>query len=163
MDLLDRFLGHDSWTTKELLLRSRDLTDEQLDRRFDIGHGTLRETFTHMIGNVEVWTDLMAERTVDRTELGRSIAILIERHERSYAEFSALARRLQREQRLDDSYVDTLDDPPRRKTFGGTVVHVITHNMFHRGELLHILQRLGVPDLPEGDALGWEAMTTEGT
>lgn len=164
MDLLDRLLGHDAWTTLQLLLLSRDLTDEQLDRRFNIGHGTLRETFAHMIGNVEVWTALMAERPVERTERNRAASIdsLIERHERSYAEFATLARRIRDEQRWDATYDDRLDDPPRRKTFGGTTAHLITHDMFHRGEVLHILQRLGVADLPEGDALGWEAGLSTG-
>ena len=50
MDLLDRLLGHDAWTTRELLLRCRGLGDEQLDRTFPIGHGTLRATFEHTVG-----------------------------------------------------------------------------------------------------------------
>jgi len=54
MDLLDRLLGHDAWTTRQLLLRCRDLTDEQLDREFDIGHRTVRATLEHVIRNVEV-------------------------------------------------------------------------------------------------------------
>ena len=32
MDILDRLLGHDAWTTRQLLLRCRGLTDEQLDQ-----------------------------------------------------------------------------------------------------------------------------------
>ena len=66
MDLLDRLLGHDAWTTRQLLLRCRELTDEQLDRRFDIGDRSLRETFVHIIENMEDWTDRMAMRP-DRT------------------------------------------------------------------------------------------------
>ena len=161
MDLLDRLLGHDHATTRQLLMMSQDLTDEQLDRDFDIGHRTLRATFAHMIGNVEIWTDLMAERAVDRTPKRSSVEALIERHEYSYADFASLACRVRDAQCWDDRYIDTLDDPPRRKTFGGTITHVITHNMFHRGEVLHILQRLGVPDLPEGDALTWEKLNTQ--
>ncbi len=29
--------------------------------------------------------------------------------------------------------------------------------MSHRAEVLHLMGRLGVADLPEGDALSWEA------
>ena len=29
----------------------------------------------------------------------------------------------------------------------------------HRGEVLHMLQRLGVPDLPDGDPQEWEHLT----
>ncbi len=64
MDLLDRLLDHDADPTRQLLLLSRDLTDAQLDRSFDIGHRTLRRTFVHIIHNMEVWTDLLCERTV---------------------------------------------------------------------------------------------------
>ena len=38
MDLLDRLLAHDTWTTRQLLLRCQQLTDEQLDQEFDIIH-----------------------------------------------------------------------------------------------------------------------------
>jgi len=160
MDLLDRLLGHDAGTTRQVLLLSQNLTDEQLDQPFDIGHRTLRATLDHMIGNVEVWTDLMSERPVDRTPSGVSVADFLERHARSHSEFAELARAAQSESRLDDTYMDTLDTPPTAKTFGGTIAHLITHNMLHRSEALHILQRLGVENLPEGDVLGWEAGTS---
>jgi hypothetical protein len=42
MDLLDRLLGYDAWTTQQLLVRCQDLTDEQLDREFDMGYVTKR-------------------------------------------------------------------------------------------------------------------------
>ncbi len=157
MDLLDRLLGHDRWATTCLLELSRDLTDAQLDQPFDIGHRTLRETFDHMIFNVAAWTALMAEQPVTREREGqRSIAALIERHERSYATFASFARRVHDEQRLDDTFVDHFDE---RATFGGTILHVTIHNAEHRSEALHILERLSVPNLPEVDLLLWEHMT----
>jgi uncharacterized damage-inducible protein DinB len=64
MDLLDRLLGHERWTTTQLLERCRELRAEQWTQPFDLGHQTLAATFQHMIGNVRVWTDLMAQRTV---------------------------------------------------------------------------------------------------
>ena len=54
-------------------------------------------------------------------------------------------------------WTETLDEPPQRKTYGGAITHVLIHNAQHRSEILHLLQRLGVPDLPEGDVLSWEA------
>jgi uncharacterized damage-inducible protein DinB len=59
MDVLDRLLGHDRWTTTQLLERCRELRVEQWTQSFDLGHQTLAVTFQHMIGNVRVWTDLM--------------------------------------------------------------------------------------------------------
>jgi uncharacterized damage-inducible protein DinB len=41
-------------------------------------------------------------------------------------------------------------------TFGGAILHVILHNAEHRTEVLHILERLGVPNLPEIDHALWD-------
>ena len=49
-----------------------------------------------------------------------------------------------------------LDNPPTSKTLGGTVLHVLTHTTVHRWEIQHMLQRIGLDGLIEGDALGWE-------
>jgi len=41
-------------------------------------------------------------------------------------------------------------------TFGGAIVHVVLHNAEHRTEALHILERVGAPDLPEVDHGLWD-------
>ncbi len=101
MDLLDRLLGHDAWTTRQLLLRCRGLKDEDLDRRFDIGHETLRGTLVHLIGNMEVWTDLLYERPVrsgaELLAAARSVDGLIARLDAVAPDFAALARRVRDE------------------------------------------------------------------
>jgi uncharacterized damage-inducible protein DinB len=156
MNMLDRFLGHDHAATTELLQRCLELTDEEMDRAFDVGWGTLRKTFDHIIRNIEVWTDLMMERAVRPASDHASTRQLLERLERSYAEFSAFARRIESEGRLDELWTDVLDEPPVKKSFGGAIGHVITHNMHHRAEILHIMHRLGMKNLPEGDLMGWD-------
>ena len=160
MDLLDRLLGHDAWTTRQLLLRCRDLTDEQLDREFDIGHRTVRATLLHVIRNVEVWSDLMSGRPVD-TDQGtqrqdRSVSALIARLDRAADDLARLARAVAQRGGWDERWVDTLDRPPSEKTYGGAIAHVITHSMHHRAQLLYMLRRLGFEGLPEGDVLSWE-------
>ena len=78
MDLLDSLLGHGTWTTRQLLLECQTLPDALLDQEFEIDHKSLRETFIHMIENMEVWTDLLYVREVqDRT--GHTIPELLER------------------------------------------------------------------------------------
>jgi uncharacterized damage-inducible protein DinB len=158
VDLLDRFLGHDVGTTREVLELCRTLTDEQLDRPLGIDHGTVRATLEHLISGMEMWTDLMRGQPIRwrawPNEPAPSIGRLRERFEVASSDFAALARQVQAEGRLDDTFVDTWQN--RRKTFGAGIVHVITHDMAHRTHLLAMLDKLGVPDLPEGDALGWE-------
>lgn len=157
-DLLDRLLGHDRWTTHQVLAAAAGLTDAQLDQVFDAGHGTVRATLAHLIGNVEVWTDLMAERPVRRAAAGpATVADFQRRYAAAAAQFGELAREQADAGLLNDTYLDVLDQPPRAKSFGGTILHVLTHNHQHRAELLHLLARLGVGGLIEGDVLSWEA------
>jgi uncharacterized damage-inducible protein DinB len=157
MDLLDRLLGHDAWTTRQLLDMAAELTDEQLDREFDLGHRTVRRTFEHIIWNIECWTDLMKGNGVrSRPVPNQSIAVLSQRHEAASHELAQFSRVLVNQHQLDDTFLDTLDDPPTEKSFGGVIVHLATHGMHHRAQLLYLLRRLGVEKLPEGDALTWE-------
>jgi uncharacterized damage-inducible protein DinB len=157
MDLIERLVGHDRWTTSEILRRCRELTDGQLDQEVFIDHRTVRATLAHMIWNVETWTDLMLGVPIDRSiERSTSLAGLTERHEAAGERFYGLARQLADEDRLEGIWIDVLDNPPTEKTYGGAITHVITHNMHHRAQLLFMLDSLGLRDLPEGDLLGWE-------
>jgi uncharacterized damage-inducible protein DinB len=154
MDLLDRQLGHDHWATARLLELSRDLTDAQLDQPFDIGQGTLRETLDHLVFVIDAWTGLMTGRAATMERAGRrTIAELLERHERFHATFADFARRAHDEQRLDDTFVDHY---AIRQSLGGTILQVMHHNAQHRGEARHILERLGVRDLLDFDPQEWE-------
>ncbi len=160
MDLLDRLLGHDAWTTRQLLLRCQDLTDAQLDRQFGIGHGTARATLLHVIRNAEAWADLMAGRPVRADQgarpEGRSVPAMIARLDHAAADLAGVARAVARRGGWDERWVDPLDSPPSEKTYGGAIAHVLTHGMHHRAQLLYMLRQLGLPGLPEGDVLSWE-------
>jgi uncharacterized damage-inducible protein DinB len=167
MDILDRLLGHDAWTGHLLLLRCQELSEEQLDQPLDAGLGSVRATLRHTVGNIEVWTALMSDGPIPEREGADarppSASDLLARHDAAMADFRALAERIAAEGRLDHLWLDRLDDPPQKKTYGGAIAHVLTHNHFHRAELLHMLARLGLADLPEGDVLSWEQQTRNST
>jgi uncharacterized damage-inducible protein DinB len=147
----------DSWTTRQLFEIAADLTDEQLDYEFDMGHRTVRKTFDHIIWNIECWTDLMKARTVRaRPNSKPTMASLVQRNEAASAEFLAFAREVTEQDRLDEKFLDSLDKPPKEKSLGGAIVHLATHGMHHRAQLLYMLRRLGIKELPEGDVLSWE-------
>ncbi|MHC4953526.1 MAG: DinB family protein [Planctomycetota bacterium] len=159
MDLLDRLLGHDAWTTRQLLLLCDGLTDAQLDREFDFAHRSLRWTFVHVIGNVEAWSDLMAGQPI-RNGGGRSISELIDRLDRAAADLAAISKPVARREGWDETWIDPKEDPPHPRTFGATIAHVITHSMHHRAQLIQMLRQLGVDGVPEGDVLSWENRAT---
>jgi uncharacterized damage-inducible protein DinB len=156
MDILDRLLAHDTWTTRQLLLACQALPNEMLDREFEIDHKSLRETFAHMIGNTETWTDLLYGRPVE-DKTGNTIPEMLERLSIVGRDFADLARKIARENRYDDCFIDTLDQPPAKKTFGGAIGHVITHNMHHRAQIMFLMERAGLKQHLEGDLLSWES------
>jgi uncharacterized damage-inducible protein DinB len=162
MDLLDRLLGHDVWSTKQLLVQSKPLTDTQLDSPFDIDNRSLRECFLHIIEAMELWNDLLYERPVRKADDSgagsQTLDGLIARLDEAGEELAVIARKIARENRWDDVFTDVLDDPPRKKTFGGTIAHVITHSMHHRAQAMYIMEQLGIRDHIEGDVLSWEGI-----
>lgn len=159
MDILDRLLGHDVWTTQQLLAQCQTLSPAQWDQAFAIDHGSLRQTFVHLIAAMETWTDLLYERPVQHDRTDETPQQLQQRLTIVAREFAALARTIAREGRYDDVFIDVLDQPPVPKTFGGAIAHVITHNMHHRGQIMYIMEQLGLQDHVEGDILSWESIT----
>jgi uncharacterized damage-inducible protein DinB len=161
VDLLDRLLGHDAWTTRALLGRAATLDDAALDRPFELGHRTVRATLLHLVRNMEVWSDLMAGVPVradaGQAPAGRSIAGLTARLDRAAQDLAEVGRAVAGRGGWDETWLDVLDDPPARKTYGGALAHVITHSMHHRAQVIAMLRALGVGDVPEGDVLSWEA------
>ena len=163
MDMLDRYLGYERWTLRHFIVRCRELTPIQLHRKFDIGPGTVYDTMNHIIGNIEAWTDLMRERPMRQLpKLPDDIDVWLKRFDGALVDFAYFARLIVASNRLDDTYMDVLDNPPQAKTFGGTILHVLTHTTVHRWEVQHMLQRLGLRNLLEGDALSWDMRAQHG-
>ncbi len=157
MNLLDRLLGHDAWTTRQLLAICGELPDDVLDREYDIGHRTLRMTLDHIIYNMEVWSSLMAKDDVNETNRDRTVSGMLSRLTVAESRLKKLAQRAELRHAWDELWTDTLDNPQRKKSFGTAIAHVITHSMHHRAQVLYMLRRSGVESLPEGDVFSWEA------
>jgi uncharacterized damage-inducible protein DinB len=81
-------------------------------------------------------------------------------HATSYDRFEAFARGIISADQLGETFEDRWNV---RQSFGATILHVILHNHVHRSDVLHILQRLGKEDLPEGDPQEWEWQLRHGT
>ena len=156
MTVLERLLGHDAWTTRQLLLRSRELSEEQMGRVFDIGDKNLRETFHHIIAVMESHTDFLLARTVSEPSRNeKSIDGMLSRLTIVAKEFADFALRVEREGRADEMITNPRNG--NKRTTGGLITHIITHSMHHRAQALYILEQLGVQKVIEGDALGWES------
>lgn len=155
MTILDLLLGHDIWTTRQLLLRCQELSEEQMSRPFAIGARNLRETLEHLIACMESHTDLMLGRTSYQSYRDdESVEGMLNRLMIVAKEFAAVATRVEREGTADEMCTNAENE--WRGSFGSVIAHVVTHSMHHRAQIMYIMEQLGIQDVLERDALGWE-------
>lgn len=150
----DVLLQQDRWATGALLDACAPLTDDQLDREFEMGLGTLRKTITHILAAKRAWTDVLNEAPIrDRLEKDppRSVAELRELATTVDDEFdqAATAKPLN----------DTVDAERAGRSFSFVrahiVTHVATHAFHHRAQCQNMLRRLGVEKLPPSSVIEW--------
>ena len=156
---LNRLLAHDAWTTNQLLEVCRDVSDADLDRRFEIGPGSVRATFDEIIGAMEHWADRIADRAKrERAGAGvrGSITELTARLDAVAEDLGATAQALCDAGRLDEIMELTYGGTLYRFTRRIALVHVATHGIHHRAQIINMLRHLGVEHDVEGDAITWE-------
>jgi uncharacterized damage-inducible protein DinB len=162
MTILERLLGHDAWTTRQLLLRCRELPSEQLNRNFDIGDRSLAGAFEHIIACMESHTDLITGRNTQEHFLAtkalrndKTIDGMLKRLTVVAKDLAEFAIVVDRDGCADEMV--TNPDNGNRRSIGGVIAHVITHSVHHRAQALYMMEKLGVENVIEGDVLGWES------
>ncbi len=147
-------LAHNHWATRSVLDACAGLSDEQLDREFDMGVGTLRTTMTHVLGAMRGWGDLLAGREQrERLEASgpHTPVALLELLDGIAGEIFELA--------TSRPHDEIVSGERGGKTYsfsrGAVLTHVTTHGMHHRAQALNMLRRLGVDPLPPSSVLEW--------
>ena len=157
MDLLDRLIGHDRWTTERLLGYCQAMSPEEWGRNFRIGNGSLRATFEHVLLARKSWVDLMTGTPgtwmQDEPLPPQPYDELNERNRASSERLDVFARDMTAQGRLDDLFTDTWGV---EHSFGATILQVILHAHAHRAEILAMLEASGIENLPDGDPQEWE-------
>jgi uncharacterized damage-inducible protein DinB len=162
VDTLDRLLEHDRWATQRVLDACRGLSAEQLHQRFEMGPGSVHDTLAHIIAVMERWADRIDGRDlrppVDAPGGRHTTAELESRLDLAAADLRTVAERVRREVRLDEVMEIAIRGwpAPFRFTRGTALVHVCTHGVHHRAQVLNMLRRLEASPLPEIDAIEWE-------
>lgn len=159
-------LGHNAWATAVLLDDAAQLTDEQFHRRFDIGPGSLHDTLRHIVGAMLRWADRIG---------GRPLRASIEDGGRRFsaaelrgllAEADADLRRVADGLSAAGRWGEPMEfvvagGPTYRFTRAAAFLHVLTHGMHHRAQVLNIRRQLGLPPLGlDLDVVEWECVQT---
>ncbi|HEY3245967.1 MAG TPA: DinB family protein [Phycisphaerae bacterium] len=164
-DLLPILFGHNLWATRLLLERSRELSEEQFHRRFEIGPGSIHDTLRHIVGAMLRWADRIGGRTVRPSieKNGRAysvdeVAALLVQGD---AELRAVGDKLTAEDRWTEIMEFAVPEGTWRFTRAAAMAHVLAHGVHHRAQVLNMRRQLGLPPLGyDLDVVEWECVET---
>ena len=167
-DILNRLLGHNAWTTQQLLERARELPPGQYVQRFDIGPGSVHDTLLHIIDVMFGWADRIADRprrlslAAEGERQVRSVDELLDLLDAAANELEKTARMIVDEGRMDEMMSVTYEGRYWEFTRGTALAHVLTHGMHHRAQVFNMMRQLGVQVDIDGDVIEWEIETHQG-
>ncbi len=163
-DMLPILFGHNLWATRLLLERSRELSDEQFHRRFEIGPGSVHDTLRHIVGAMLRWADRIGQRevrpSIEKNGRRYSPDELIELLTQADAELRAVADTLTAEDRWGQ-IMEFAAPSGRTWRFSraAAMAHVLTHGVHHRAQVLNIRRQLGLAALGyDLDVVEWECI-----
>jgi hypothetical protein len=100
----------------------------------------------------------MESRAYDfAVERGESLASIRSRLRDAGPVFLDHAREVIEANRLDETFVDGVCDPPEVFTYGGMLAHVLTFAAHRRTLAIGALHSAGITDLGAGDPMRWVA------
>ena len=154
-DALDILLDHDRWATLQMIDACAALSDEQLDRTFEIGRGSVRKTLVHMTNVITGWlTSLGSVTPGEQLEATAALPAIRARYELAANAFSKAAH--------TGTSADTMTAKQGERSLTAPhdafFTHLATHGMHHRAQALNMLRHLGV-EQPPSSVLQWMMAT----
>lgn len=162
VDILVKMVEHHVWLVGEMITAAGGLDDVALDRPIEMSvEGfdadlSIRHLLDRLVWQMEMWLAAVDDQPFEVPPCGArpvSLRELRERHADAGTRFLALVSRLQEEGRFDESFVDTVCEPPRVFTYGGMVSHVLTFAAHRRSLAVCAFQAAGVTSLGFGDPM----------
>jgi AraC-like DNA-binding protein len=169
MDVLVKMVEHHVWLVGEMITAAAGLDEAALDRPIEMSvegfdeEQSIRHLLDRLVWQMEMWLAAVDDQPFEVPPCeARPVSLreLRERHADAGTRFLALVNRLHEEGRFDESFVDTVCEPPRVFTFGGMVSHVLTFAAHRRSLAICAFQAAGVTSLGFGDPMHYVASST---
>ena len=107
---------------------------------------------------MDMWNAAMDSRAYDfGVEQDETVASIRGRLRDAGPAFLDRAREVIAGNRLDETFVDAVCDPPQVFTYGGMLAHVLTFAAHRRTLAIGALHSAGITDLGAGDPMRWVA------
>ena len=141
-DLL-ALLDYTAWATLRILAALNPLTLEECSRDLHSSHGGINGTLAHLYGADVIWTARLCSRPAitfsDLPELP-ALGVLEVKWAALQTGRRAFLSGMNAEQTV--AYTN-LRGESQSSTVGETVLHVVNHGVYHRGQLVTMLRQLG--------------------
>ncbi len=141
-DLL-ALLDYTAWATLRILAALNPLTLEECSRDLHSSHGGINGTLAHLYGADVIWTARLCSRPAitfsDLPELP-ALGVLEVKWAALQTGRRAFVSGMNAEQTV--AYTN-LRGESQSSTVGETVLHVVNHGAYHRGQLVTMLRQLG--------------------
>ncbi len=152
---LRAYYAYSDWATNRLYKVAQPLTDDQLDRPFDLGVGALRKTLLHLAQAEQWWLDnwtLGPGHLFPPFDERVPVAEITHRFDQTAAQRNQMLARM-----TDADLQRTVTATPRpgvQRSFplGVTMLQLCCHGTHHRAQALNMLRHLRAP-VPEIDYL----------
>lgn len=152
---LREFFSYNDWARDRLMAQAVGLENEQLDRRFEMGEGSLRATLEHLYVAEWLWLERWRGRSPKKGEAPASFPTMRELWD-AWKQTASERNRFVNGLSNDDlakmvSYVN-LAGNSYTFSLGHMLLHVCNHGTHHRAQAVNMLRHVGVP-APEMDFL----------
>lgn len=157
LDTIREYFRYSDWATRRVCDVAAPLADEQLDREFEIGPGTLRRTLLHIYDAESWWRRNWTEGPVREyqqlsptTSMSEFRTLLNEEFSKRDAYFASLTNEdLQ-------TVVSAHATPELLLNFrlAESMLQLPTHGTHHRAQCLNMLRHLGA-ETPSMDSMDW--------
>ena len=137
--------GYNAWANGRVWSVAADLNEEQMDRPFEMGEGSLRKTLAHIYGAERAWYERCGGPDANQSPNSRDTYRL--------AEIRDASARLSK---LRDKWLAELTDTAMQREItyakngrtyahplSDVLLHVCNHGMHHRAQALNMLRRSG--------------------
>ncbi len=161
--MLTRLMDHNVYATRLLLECCESLADEMYyDQQFEIGLSTIHATMAHIVHCMERWNERIGEHKVSdkqhQHKERHTPVELIDQLNRADKNLRQVVATLECENRFEEMMQFHIAETGQTYQFtrGTAVIHVLTHGVHHRAQVLNMLRQAGVKDLPDLDAIDVE-------
>ncbi len=147
-------IEYDRWANQQVFDLCRSLTEADLDRKFDIGLGSLRRTLIHVVANMEYWFDRASSHDPPRFDSPGTLplGVMIERYNRVWEQIRSMITESD-QAFLHGEVVSVFKEPTEtfvvRFPRSAALLQLLDHGTHHRAQCLNMLRQLGIDSLPE--------------